>query len=390
MKPGPLEITIFDNAGSFGGHQIMLMHALDGMLQSEAIKHVHFIYYKGNKALKTHLISLSKTTGKLELHTCGSASSRAQALFNYFQGRRINKLAKRFRSLHSDIVLIAQGDIQQASEGLLAAKKARIPCVSYIPLTLSYQAMGAKLGWLRDILAKPLFRKPDAFILAGHEQKTEIEAKGATAPMFIAENGIDLDRLEREAKELPNMSIKPKQPERKLLGMVGRIEFKQKGHDRILQAFHALQELQAAYELVVVGEGPDRKRLEDMAKEYKVLANIHFIPWQTPIAPIYKSIDILLAASNYETHGIAPLVTIESLYLGIPNVVTTCCKSLKEIPDPWVFDNNAPQSLLAALKVAERCPREYLEKIHKAIRQRASLEKFQEKFISSLQKSARA
>ncbi|MBI2406264.1 MAG: glycosyltransferase [Candidatus Harrisonbacteria bacterium] len=55
--------------------------------------------------------------------------------------------------------------------------------------------------------------------------------------------------------------------------------------------------------LVIVGEGPEKSKLELYAKRYTLNAHVVFEPWTNALAAYYKSADMLLIASNYEGYG---------------------------------------------------------------------------------------
>lgn len=56
--------------------------------------------------------------------------------------------------------------------------------------------------------------------------------------------------------------------------------------------------------LVIVGEGPDKKYLQELALRHNLAHNIAFEPWQNDLATYYRSADVFLTTSLYEGYGL--------------------------------------------------------------------------------------
>lgn len=99
---------------------------------------------------------------------------------------------------------------------------------------------------------------------------------------------------------------------------VGRMDLLNKNVDRILNIWSELHESYKDWTLVLVGDGPDRQYLEDMALKLK-LTNVRFIGFikEEPIQ-FYKDASIFLLTSDLEGFG---LVITEAMYYGCVPVV---------------------------------------------------------------------
>ena len=71
--------------------------------------------------------------------------------------------------------------------------------------------------------------------------------------------------------------------------------------------------------LVLVGEGPGRKRYESLIRKYGLEKNVIIEPWRSDLASFYKSFDLFLLPSNYEGWGRA---AIEAMAAGLAVVMT--------------------------------------------------------------------
>ncbi|MGO1251438.1 glycosyltransferase family 4 protein [Psychrobacter sp.] len=111
------------------------------------------------------------------------------------------------------------------------------------------------------------------------------------------------------------------QPDHTVLMMVSRLS-PEKGIDLVIQSFYALQERQPqrVVKLVIVGDGPDRSRLETLAKKGegdKGDDDVVFAGAQTGqvLSEYYASADAFVFASQVETFG---NVVTEAMASGLP------------------------------------------------------------------------
>jgi glycosyltransferase involved in cell wall biosynthesis len=107
---------------------------------------------------------------------------------------------------------------------------------------------------------------------------------------------------------------------------VGRLS-KEKGHEDLLKAFSLVLDTisDAPLCLVVVGNGPERNRLVELARPYgrKILFAGHVAdPW-----PLYHAAELFVLPSHSEG---SPLVILEALAAGLP-IVGTCVGGVPEV-----------------------------------------------------------
>lgn len=97
---------------------------------------------------------------------------------------------------------------------------------------------------------------------------------------------------------------------------VGRLDYASKRVDRILRIWSSLFQLHKDWKLTIVGDGKDRRRLENLSQKLK-LERVDFIGRTDPM-PIYARAKILLMTSNYEG---CPMVIQEAMAFGAVPVV---------------------------------------------------------------------
>ncbi|PKW17725.1 glycosyltransferase involved in cell wall biosynthesis [Saccharopolyspora spinosa] len=73
--------------------------------------------------------------------------------------------------------------------------------------------------------------------------------------------------------------------------------------------------------LLIVGDGPDRARLEAVAREHGVAEHVIFAGQRHDVAAMLSALDLFIASSEQETFGLSVL---EAMANGIPVLYTTC------------------------------------------------------------------
>ena len=72
-------------------------------------------------------------------------------------------------------------------------------------------------------------------------------------------------------------------------------------------------------ELWIVGDGPERKRLQTMAHKLQITKNIKFWGWQDNLEKFYRQADVFLLTPNYEGW---PQVVVQAAFFSLPIIIT--------------------------------------------------------------------
>ena len=140
-------------------------------------------------------------------------------------------------------------------------------------------------------------------------------------------NGVDLARVRaRAAQGLPSTAPAKLRP---WIVTAGRLS-PEKGFDVLLQAFAHVRRTRDV-DLVIVGEGPERERLERLAMELGVAGNVILAGFAQNPFPWLVQADVFAMTSRLEGFGNS---LVEAMALGVPVVSTAC---------PW-----GPREILAA------------------------------------------
>jgi glycosyltransferase involved in cell wall biosynthesis len=104
-----------------------------------------------------------------------------------------------------------------------------------------------------------------------------------------------------------------------LLGLGRFVE--QKGFDLLIPIFSKLAFRFPDWDLILVGDGPDRPRLEALSKRLGLDGRIHFPGWSADPYPHYYAADIFAFSSRFEGFG---MTLAEALSCGLPAVAFNC------------------------------------------------------------------
>jgi len=106
----------------------------------------------------------------------------------------------------------------------------------------------------------------------------------------------------------------------RVLLCVGRLS-REKGHTDLVRAFLKMRELagKTQLRLVLVGEGPERPRIEELCSDLKLTDAVTLAGQQNDINPYYGIADVFLLPSLSEG---CPNVLLEAMAAGVPVVAT--------------------------------------------------------------------
>jgi len=162
-----------------------------------------------------------------------------------------------------------------------------------------------------------VYRKFDHVIAVSRD----VAATLSDIPVTVIHNGVNIccqksavtrEQLAKEqGVDLP----------RPMVVAVGRLA-PVKGYDLLLQAW---QNVDA--ELLLVGDGPERGRLQSLSGHLGLSEKVHFLGFRKDAGAIMAAADLVVLSSHREGF---PLVMVEALQLGVP-VVSTAVSGVREI-----------------------------------------------------------
>ncbi|MDE7403367.1 MAG: glycosyltransferase family 4 protein [Muribaculaceae bacterium] len=173
-----------------------------------------------------------------------------------------------------------------------------------------------------------------------------------------------------------------------VIGVVSRLE-PIKGMDLVIPAFAEAAKVNPELNLIVAGDGSQRNLMEDQSRQLGISDRVRFIgrQLQENLPGVYDEIDILLMPSRSEGFG---LTAIEGMARGCV-LLASSIGGLPEVVIPEVGFTYLPdqESLGDALKRVATTPKESLQKLSDAARERARLftpDRYREKIANLYKK----
>ena len=179
----------------------------------------------------------------------------------------------------------------------------------------------AKTGWFR-LVERWLARASDALVAVSPQVRDDLVALGvAPSKKFaVIRLGIELERrvavepgVRDDARALLGVP-----PQRFLVGWTGRMTAVKRTGD-VLLAVERLRRRGVDAGLCMVGDGPDRCRVEERARALGIAKVCLYLGYQEDVAPWYAAFDVVVLASANEG---TPVSVIEALAAARPVVAT--------------------------------------------------------------------
>lgn len=358
------KILFYNDVCGFGGHEIMTLEAVNYLVNKTDLK-VCFMFYEGNERLLRHMTRIRKDNKNLELYPIKYASSILQSLKTMLSPVKLLHLRGFIADIHPDVVVVAQGNIEVCSLGIVASKWGSFRTVSYIPLAHSLAFVGSKWGRARDFLNRYFYSLPDLFITVSKSMKTRIAEHGVSQEKIsVVYNGINLNNFKiRERKEMRSQYGIGEGDY--AVALIGRIHFMQKGHDFLLKAMAwGKQRLVGDIKLFIVGEGPDMECLRDIIRRAGLEDAVRVIPWSDDLSYVYSAIDALIIPSRFEG---MPMVMLEAMYYGLPVIASDVDGMSEMLPNEWLFKYGDGEQLIERILHIKKSDNSHLLRQNKEV-----------------------
>lgn len=168
----------------------------------------------------------------------------------------------------------------------------------------------SELGWVGPWI----LRLPDGIVANSHSAERNLARLGARRPVRVVPNVIDVAEFDSLALA-PSVRVTAM---RTVIG-VGRL-VPVKGFDRFLRVLQLVQARRPDVRGVIVGDGPERRRLEQLAAQLRLVPDgVRFVGERADVPDLLRASDLLLLTSRSEGF---PNVVLEAMVAARP-VVTT-------------------------------------------------------------------
>ena len=378
----PLRVLFYNDAIAFGGHESMTMAGVR-YLVAQADVQVGFIFFRGNARLARQIGDLAARYPGFKALPQDYVTQPRQVLRTRLSGRAIRAMAEVMTAYAPDVVVVAQGGISSGSAGLLAAKSAMLPCISYIPMTHSESLFSASRvkAALRERLNLLYFRSPDTYITTGQRMADYLRHRGLQQPISLVPVAIDTDAYRHADRDSARQQLGLASGDM-VMAVVARVEFWQKRQDLAVQALAIARRQLGSLKLLVVGDGPDLASLKACAHAQGVQDAVVFAPWSDDLSAVYAAIDALLIPSRFE--GV-PLVMLEAMHLRRPVIASAVDGMADTLPAHWLFPSGDANALAARMVQAARASEPELLDAHQArVLKDFSMPAFQQAFMAAI------
>jgi glycosyltransferase involved in cell wall biosynthesis len=326
-------LLFYSDAAEFGGHERMTVEAVRH-LSSRGNAKVYFAFYEGNQILKASLNGIREAGGNLALAPLAFKSESLQAFRSLLSPGKIKRVENLVRRINPDVVVVSQGRIEGGGIGLMAAKRAGFPVISYLPLAHPTSVSGKSFGaGIRDAVNTYFYRLPDRFITISEGSRDKLLERGAKCSIVVVANGIEAIQIRefdrrnfREAHHFAECDY--------VVAVVGRIDFRQKAQDFAVRAIAKFRQSLQGCKFLFVGSGPDEGKLKEMITRAHLEKEARVLPWSTHPELVYAGIDLLLISSKFE--GV-PLVMLEAMSCRLPVVGSDVDGMAEYLPAGWRF-----------------------------------------------------
>jgi glycosyltransferase involved in cell wall biosynthesis len=242
----------------------------------------------------------------------------------FWQG--LKRLEQHFRQQRPDLV---QTFLFHANVlGAIAAGRAEAPSLA---TSVRVADPRRRRLWIERLAT----RKADRIVCVSRSVAEFVTRRGGfpADKVEVIPNGIDLAVYERAAPaELRKYGLPDGQ---RAIAVVGRLD-PQKGVDWLLAMAPQILSAAQHHDVLIVGDGPERRELESAAQKSGLADRIHFVGWRSNVPQILASCDLLLLPSRWEG---MPNVVLEAMASRL-SVVATLSEGVAELLGP----NAEPQT----------------------------------------------
>jgi glycosyltransferase involved in cell wall biosynthesis len=321
------EFVFYSESDVFGGHEKMALAAYVAIRKYVDDITIEWLVNADNQVLV-------KALDEAGAHYVSLEDPTQVSIFRHpvraFQKVRTN--AAQIQRLSPCLLVLIQGNIYSSYCGALSAKYARQPFCSYLPMVFRISdARSFQFPAVADFLWSWLYQTIPAFITIDPEQAARLRRENAKASIEIVENWVPKSQqvyAGLDAKVKLDVSA-----EKKVLTVIGRIEFSHKCQDWVLEQL-ANDPFMNDKVVLFVGDGSDKERLQSMLTR-DLQDRFRILEWRSDLGAVYAATDVLLIPSKRE--GV-PLVMLEALGYRRPVVGTDRDGMRSWLPPEWRFE----------------------------------------------------
>jgi glycosyltransferase involved in cell wall biosynthesis len=224
---------------------------------------------------------------------------------------------------------------QGARADFFARIAGKIADAPHILCTIAMPVEGFEVGPLRKTVYRFMDRLSERYVekfIAVSESLRNVLIEGrGIAPHRVVKiyNGIELDKYHPDFKETSFRSDWGIPPEATIVGAIGRMVW-QKGFKFLIKAISDIVEVAPDTRFLLVGDGPLRPDLENLARKLDVYDRVIFTGFRSDIPDLLSTMDVLVVPSLLEGF---PMITLEAMAMAKPIVAAQIQGIIEQISD---------------------------------------------------------
>ena len=264
------------------------------------------------------------------------------AAFDLFRPGRLGRAERAIGALAPDVLFV---NLPSAEYGALPLR-AGLRClrIGLLHVHGSPRELGFRLGSAREALARRALRGLDAVAVLTPSAEAAYRRLWDPGDTETALLPLPTPVINRRDKAAARAALGL--PGGELIGIAGRISFKQKGQDTFVEAARLLARRRPGLRFVVAGEGRDRERLVQMVDRSGAGDRFFMLGQVSPIDDFLGAVDAIAIPSRFE--GL-PVIALEALAAGTPGIAADI-DGLRDVwPGPWLTPPEDAASLAEAL-----------------------------------------
>jgi glycosyltransferase involved in cell wall biosynthesis len=228
------------------------------------------------------------------------------------------ELADLIHTIRPALVLVNLPTVERGQAVADAAElcRPRPPVWGFLHLSQPPSTIGAKLGWVRDLMVPTLLRRFDRLFTVSEDGAQEVSQRYRVGrPQVLRPPTASLAPVASADKSKLRRSLGL--PDTFLLGIVGRLDLHHKRQDVALRVTQQLLLRGKTLTLVILGDGRDRSALERMTDELEIRSSVTFLGWRDDIDKVLPLLDAVVIPSKYEGF---PLTAVQAATAHVPVV----------------------------------------------------------------------
>jgi glycosyltransferase involved in cell wall biosynthesis len=200
-----------------------------------------------------------------------------------------------------------------------------------VPVRISSRRYLADLEWYtpwRDRVVRLIYRLSGRVIVNSKavRQKLIDQDSSIAEKVCVIYNAVDVERFGGAQRETTNVLVTIEK-HCKLIAVLANMYSRVKGHACLIDAARAVCQADSSARFLLIGDGPERGRLEAQVRDAGLVNNVMFLGRRTDVPELLACCDLSVLPS--ESEGF-PNALLESMSAGLP-VVATAVGGSKEI-----------------------------------------------------------